>query len=295
MTAKLPILQVKNLSKHYNATVAVKNISFSVQKGMCLGLLGPNGAGKTTTIEMMEGICTPSTGEILYCGHPITASYAEIIGIQFQSTALQQALTVKETLVLFQRFYTKVLPIDKVVDLCTLGAFIDRDTKVLSGGQRQRLLLALALINDPEIIFLDEPTTGLDPQSRHSFWNLIETIKAEQKTIILTTHYMEEAERLCDEIAIIDNGDIIVLDAPKRLLNEHFQGVCVQLPAVNMTATDFPFPVNINNNVVEFTTNDIEYSLRKLLDIDISITELKITPPNLEDLFLKLTGHTLRA
>jgi len=184
------ILEVRDLVKRYPGVTAVDGIRFAVEGGECFGLLGPNGAGKTTTVEMMEGITAPSAGEVLYRGRPVDAHFRQEVGIQFQSTALQDFLTVRETLKLFRSFYTKGLDIEELVQMCTLQEYVDRDARKLSGGQRQRLLLALALVNDPEVLFLDEPTTGLDPQARRNFWDLIRAIKARHKTVILTTHYM---------------------------------------------------------------------------------------------------------
>ena len=180
----VPILQVKNLVKKYPATLAVNDISFSISEGTCLGLLGPNGAGKTTTLEMIEGITPPSSGEILFKGSQINADFREKIGIQFQETALQDFLTVKEVLYLFKSFYTETVEVSTLIEMCALSEFLNQDTRKLSGGQRQRLLLALALINNPSIVILDEPTTGLDPQARRNFWNLIQTIKSQKKTTL---------------------------------------------------------------------------------------------------------------
>ena len=179
------ILEVHQLVKKYPGVTAVDGIDFAVQTGECFGLLGPNGAGKTTTVEIMEGITRPTSGEVRYRGEPVDARFRQEVGIQFQSTALQDFLTVRETLQLFRSFYSRGLEIDELTRLCTLGEYLDRDARKLSGGQRQRLLLALALVNDPEVLFLDEPTTGLDPQARRNFWDLIRAIKARNKTVIL--------------------------------------------------------------------------------------------------------------
>ena len=224
------ILEVKQLSKQFSDFYAVDKIDFKVSKGSCFGLLGPNGAGKTTTIEMLEGILAPSSGGILFNDKPITREDFQKLGIQFQHTALQDYLTVRETLTLFSSFYSKTLPTDDLIEQCQLAEFINVDHRKLSGGQKQRLLLALALINDPELIFLDEPTTGLDPHSRRLFWDLVNNIKAQGKTILLTTHYMDEAEYLCDQIAIMDKGKIIAMNSPENLLREHFKGALISLP-----------------------------------------------------------------
>jgi len=290
------ILEVKNLSKKFQSLTAVDNISFSVKRGVCFGLLGPNGAGKTTTIEMLEGILPPSQGEILFEGRPLNSDYHQQVGIQFQNTAIQDFLTVKETLQMFSRFYDKSLSVKNLIELCALESIIDRDTRKLSGGQRQRLLLALAILNDPKLIFLDEPTTGLDPQARRNFWELINGIKQQNKTILLTTHYMDEAESLCDEILVMDQGKIIEQGAPKALLARYFDGVIISLPAalekeVSPPGKDF-FRVN---NRIEVVTAKVEATIRALLEAHIPLDDMQIRSPNLEDLFIKLTGHQLRS
>ena len=246
------ILQTKDLKKTYGKDIhAVRGINLNIRRGQCHGLLGPNGAGKSTTIEMMEGILKPTSGEILYQGRQIDNEYRQIIGIQFQQTALQDYLKVTEVLDLFASLYEKTLAKEKIIELCNLSDIILRDCKKLSGGQRQRVLLAIALINNPEILFVDEPTTGLDPSARRDFWKLIQGIKAEGKTIILTTHYMDEAQILCDQLSIVDKGLVIAEGAPQELIKKHFPDV------------------------------DFSHAPKPL--------------PNLEDVFLKLTGHALKA
>ncbi|HEY5719257.1 MAG TPA: ABC transporter ATP-binding protein [Gammaproteobacteria bacterium] len=289
-----PLLQAVNLSKRYRDLVAVDGLDLAVRAGECYGLLGPNGAGKTTTVEMLEGISTPSGGEVRFRGEPLRRDYAQVIGIQFQHTALQEYLTARETLRLFQGLYPRALPVDRLSELCALGSFLDRDTRKLSGGQRQRLLLAIALVNDPVLLFLDEPTTGLDPQARHAFWRLVEGIKAAGKTVLLTTHYMEEAERLCDRVAIMDHGRILVEDTPARLLRQHFDGVLVRLPESALPA-GLPFAHERRHGQLEFQASEPEAALRRLLDHGVPLDGLYIHHPTLEDLFLKLTGHALRS
>ena len=290
------ILQIKNLSKHYSSTIAVDCINFNVPQGVCFGLLGPNGAGKTTTIEMMEGILTPSSGEVLFEGKPLDRQYYQGVGIQFQHTAIQDFLTVKETLNLFTKFYQRTIPANELIELCALEEFKDRDTRKLSGGQRQRLLLALAMLNDPKIIFLDEPTTGLDPQSRRNFWQLIDNIKTQNKTVLLTTHYMDEAESLCDEIVIMDKGKIVQQGTPSAMLREHFNGVIVSLPVAKADILQSrEIAYQRNNNVIEILTQDVDLTIKNLLEKDIPLEGLQVRSPNLEDLFIKLTGHQLRS
>jgi len=291
-----PVLEVRDLVKEYPGVRAVDGVSFTIEPGMCFGLLGPNGAGKTTTVEMMEGVTVPTSGEVLYGGEPLGARFRAEAGIQFQKTALQDFLTVRETLQLFRRLYPRGRDVDELIRLCALEQVVDRDNRKLSGGQTQRLLLAIALANDPQVLFLDEPTTGLDPQARHNFWDLIRSIKAERRTVLLTTHYMEEAYFLCDTIAIMDQGRIIAEGQPSRLLKEHFEDVVLELPREDFRGetSDFPLPVLVANERVEISTSDVERALRALLERGVPLRHLQIRPRNLEDLFLELTGRELR-
>ena len=291
-----PILEVRELVKEYPATLAVAGVSFSVPEGVCFGLLGPNGAGKTTTIEIMEGILPPTAGEVRYRGEPLGRRFREEAGILFQKTALQDFLTVRQCIALFRGLYTTGLEVDEVIRLCALEKLAGRDARRLSGGQQQRLLLAIALVNDPAVLFLDEPTTGLDPQARRNFWELVQSIKARRKTILLTTHYMEEAELLCDEIVIMDRGRIIAQGPPRRLLHEHFAEVLLELPRQEFPPAARALPLNIidASDRVEISTHDLEATLRTLLEAKVPLTNLRIRPANLEDLFLELTGTELR-
>jgi len=290
------ILEVRELVKQYPATLAVAGVSFSVPEGVCFGLLGPNGAGKTTTIEIMEGILPPTAGEVRYRGEPLGRRFREEAGILFQKTALQDFLTVRQCIALFRGLYTAGLEVDEVIRLCALEKLAGRDARRLSGGQQQRLLLAIALVNDPAVLFLDEPTTGLDPQARRNFWELVQSIKARRKTILLTTHYMEEAELLCDEIVIMDRGRIIAQGPPRRLLHEHFAEVLLELPRQEFPPAARALPLNIidASDRVEISTHDLEATLRTLLEAKVPLTNLRIRPANLEDLFLELTGTELR-
>lgn len=291
------LLETRHLIKHFRGVDAVNGIDLALPAGRCFGLLGPNGAGKTTTVELLEGIQEPTRGVIRYRGEPLGPRFRQDIGIMFQSTALQDHVTGRENLWMFARFYRRTLPLAELIEACALGEFLDRDTRKLSGGQRQRLLLAIALVNDPELIFLDEPTTGLDPQARRNFWELIHRIKARGKTILLTTHYMEEAYHLCDEIAIMDHGRIIAQGAPRELLAAHFDDVVLQVPL-----SDFPDPappltltVMRGRDAVEILTRDVNAAIQELLAWNISLARLQIRPRTLEDLFLELTGRELRA
>ncbi|MEE8057398.1 MAG: ABC transporter ATP-binding protein [Pseudomonadales bacterium] len=295
------LLQVSHLCKHYRDVKAVDGVSFGIRSGICFGLLGPNGAGKTTTIEMIEGIITPSAGEILYKGLPRDKSFSQETGIQFQSTALQGYLSVREVMLLFSDLYKRPVSIEELVDLCELGEFVDREANKLSGGQKQRLLLALALINDPVILFLDEPTTGLDPQSRRKFWELITSIKVQGKTIVLTTHYMYEAELLCDELIIMDHGRIIDQGSPQDLLDKHLphKRVCIDQPPSGSELGGFDSSqlsgeVEQSNGQLEIITTSVEQSLQELIAQQVDLSSLRVRNPTLEDLFIKLTGHQLR-
>jgi ABC-2 type transport system ATP-binding protein len=290
------ILEVKNLVKHYGAVKAIDGIDFSVAEGTCFGLLGPNGAGKTTAIEVIETILKPDAGEILFRGKKIDHSFKQQIGIQFQTTALQEFLTVRETLELFARLYPKRKPIEEIIAICSLEDIIKRDNRKLSGGQRQRMLLGIALINDPEILFLDEPTTGLDPQARRNFWKLIENIKAEKKTVILTTHYMDEAEFLCEDVVIMDHGKILEDGKPAMLLEKYFRGVILKIPSESFPLeAAFPFAYEKQNGFITIITENIDTTLQELISRHILLEGLKIEKPNLDDLFIKLTGSSLRS
>lgn len=293
----MAIIEVQNLVKKFPKTTAVNDVSFSIESGSCFGLLGPNGAGKSTTIEIMEGIIKPTSGSVIYKGKPTGKKFQQEAGVQFQSTALMDFITTREILVLFSRLYPKPLPIEELVQLCQLGEFLDQYATKLSGGQKQRLLLALALVNDPEILFLDEPTTGLDPQSRRNFWALIQSIKAQGKTVILTTHYMDEAELLCDYLVIMDHGKIIAEGKPCTLLEQHFSDRCLRInkSAIEPHLKKIQEPYKIVGDTVEITSQNLTASLTAIMAMEVEIESLQVSPRNLEDLFIKLTGRKLRA
>jgi len=292
-----PIISATQLSKHYPGVIAVDGIDLSIPQGICFGLLGPNGAGKTTTIEMLEGIHLPTSGTVMYKGELLGTRYREEVGIQFQHTALQEFLTVRETLELFERLYHHTLPIPELIALCSLGDILNRDTRKLSGGQRQRLLLALALINDPELIFLDEPTTGLDPQARRNFWDLVKLVKSRNKTIVLTTHYMEEAYALCDEIAIMDKGRIVSQGTPAQLLSDHFGDVVLQVPRVDAGSRIFALGLNVADagDMLEVSTSRLHQTLQQLMENGVNLDRLRIRAWTLEDLFINVTGKSLKS
>ena len=290
------ILEVRNLTKSFRSLMAVDDVSFSIPQGACFGLLGPNGAGKTTTIEIIEGIKKPSSGEVLYKGKPRDRKFSEQTGIQFQSTALMDYLKTHEVLTLFAKLYPRSQSIDHLIELCQLEEFLDTYATRLSGGQRQRLLLAVALINDPEILFLDEPTTGLDPQSRRNFWSLIRDIKAQGKTVLLTTHYMEEAELLCDQLVIMDKGKIIVDGSPEALLQQYFDHsyVCIDQRDFHGDINALTSPAEEREDCIAIATSTVEKTLSELVSLNINLRSLRVKNPSLDDLFLKLTGHRLR-
>jgi ABC-2 type transport system ATP-binding protein len=214
-------LVVRGLRKSYDDVVAVDGLDLDVRNGECFGLLGPNGAGKTTTIEICEGLLTRDSGDVEVLGRTWEANADDLrerLGIQLQDTQLADKLTVRETLDLFRSFYHRSRDSKDVIRMVQLGEKSDARIGTLSGGQKQRLAIACALVGDPELLFLDEPTTGLDPQSRRQLWGLIEEFKATGRTIVLTTHYMDEAERLCERVAIVDHGHVIALGSPAELI-----------------------------------------------------------------------------
>ena len=289
------ILEINDLQRSFGHVHAVRGVSFAVQAGECYGLLGPNGAGKTTTIELMEGILTPDAGQVRYRGERLGAQFRAEAGIQFQSTALQDYLTVREQLTLFRNMYADGRDIDDLLAVCALESLAGRDARKLSGGQRQRMLLAIALVNRPRIVFMDEPTTGLDPQARRNFWDLVRTIKAEGTTVLLTTHYMDEAYQLCDRIGIMDHGRIIAEGTPADLLYSHFGDRVLLLPKADLAAAELDIDWQPLGEHGEILTNDLEATLDALRAAEVPLAELQVRERTLEDLFLHLTGSELRA
>ena len=291
------ILEAQALRKEYPGVVAVDGVSFSVAEGICFGLLGPNGAGKTTTVEIIEGVITATSGEVYYYGEVAGSRFRQEAGIQFQNTALQDYISVRETIEMFRALYDRQASLDDIIEQCSLGDLLDRDNRKLSGGQRQRLLLAIALVNRPKLIFLDEPTTGLDPQARRNFWELVQRIRADGASIVLTTHYMDEAEILCDQIAIMDAGKIIAQDSPEALLKNQYDGLIIELPLESVAGQlgAIEHTVDESLGIVEIVTQDVNASLQQLSAQVGDLNTIKIRQPNLEDLFLDLTGHGLRA
>lgn len=290
-------LEARNLVKKYPGVVAVDDLSFAVSEGICFGLLGPNGAGKTTTVEIIEGVTQATSGEVWYFGEPAGERFREEAGIQFQNTALQDHVTVKETLQMFRSLYDRKADLNTIIEQCSLQELLDRDNRKLSGGQRQRLFLAVALVNRPRIIFLDEPTTGLDPQARRNFWELVQKIQSEGATIIMTTHYMDEAQILCNEIAIMDAGKIIAQGSPDELLRKQYEGLIIEIPVEDITGdlSSIEHKLIETLGIIEINTDDVSASITALSAQARNLNRIKIRQPNLEDLFLDLTGHSLRA
>lgn len=276
--------------------MAVDDVSFSVGTGSCFGLLGPNGAGKTTTMEVIEDILPATAGTVLYKGKQRADTFREEIGIQFQHTSLLNFLSVRETLLCYRGMYEHPADLDWIINRCDLASILKQKNNQLSGGQQQRLMLALALINRPDLIFLDEPSTGLDPQSRRYLWGIITEIKKDGKTIIMTTHSMEEAESLCDTIAIMDQGKIIAQNSPGKLIETYCKINTITLPR-NSVSKSLGFLEEkhlINEHSISIFTDNIERTIHKLVANNIDFKKITIHSPNLEDVFLHLTGRKLR-
>ena len=292
----MELLSIKHLRKTYGDLVAVEDVSFSVRKGSCYGLLGPNGAGKTTTMEVVEDILPATGGIILYKGVERDGRFREEIGIQFQHTSLLNFLSVEETLGCYQKLYRDPEQLDPLINLCQLEPLLKQRNNQLSGGQQQRLMLALALVNKPHLIFLDEPSTGLDPQSRRHLWKIVEDIKNSGKTIVMTTHSMEEAEFLCDTIAIVDRGSIIAEGSPANLIATHCKTNTITLPLSALT-DEFQrlgLDYQTQNSSVAIRSISVEHTIKALIDGGIDLRDIAVQSPNLEDVFLHLTGRRLR-
>ena len=310
-----PALLVRSLRKRFDDVVAVDGLDLEVRTGECFGLLGPNGAGKTTTIEICEGLTVPDEGEVVLVGGRRWGTDArelrERLGIQLQETQLTEKLTVEETLRLFRSFYRRGQSVERTIALVQLDEKRRARVGTLSGGQKQRLALACALIGDPELLFLDEPTTGLDPQSRRQLWELVESLKAQGRTILLTTHYMDEAERLCDRVAIVDHGRVIALGTPRELVASLdanqivFFAVEGGEPALGADAlaaigseVGAKRPPRASDGGWELQVDAPHEAIPALLDAlprhGAKLTELRTHSPTLEDVFVALTGRALR-
>ena len=300
-------LRVRGLRKQFPKVLAVAGVDLDVKRGEIFGLLGPNGAGKTTTLEMIEGLTPMDAGDIEILGRNWRDKGDEIrarIGVQLQSTSLFNKITPREALDLYGGYYPKARPTSELLDLVQLQEKADAYHITLSGGQMQRLALAMALVNDPEVVFLDEPTTGLDPQARRSLWDVVRKIKSEGRTVILTTHYMDEAEVLCDRLSIMDHGQVLTTGTPAELISQ------LGLPSVVELAFDGPAPdpaafaktlgqtVEVAGDLWEIPTPDPKTLLPRLLEAaesaGIPYQQLHVRRATLEDVFLHRTGRSLR-
>jgi ABC-2 type transport system ATP-binding protein len=301
------IVEVHGLCKSYGDIKAVSNITFGVMKGEVFGMLGPNGAGKTTTVEIIEGLRAPDEGKVHVLGIDAardTRSIKEHIGVQLQSPALFPLMSVQEVIGFFGSLYKKSIPTSEIIKLVVLEESKKVLVKNLSGGQQQRLSVALAFVNDPDIVFLDEPTTGLDPQARRTMWEMIESFRKKGKTIFLTTHYMEEAERLCDRVAIMDHGKIIALDSPQQMIKHNFRESAIQFKMKNapgqsvLAALKGVTHLVIEEEDITIYSENIPVTIAALLDIathnGTDLSDLFVRQATLEDVFLKLTGKRIR-
>jgi ABC-2 type transport system ATP-binding protein len=312
VTAAAPTaaLQVRNLRKAYKDTLAVDGLELEVRTGECFGLLGPNGAGKTTTMEICEGLLSADSGDVEMLGMRWDSGAAQLrqrLGIQLQDTQLSEKLTVLETVRLFRSFYHAGAAAAQIIALVQLEEKAKSRVGQLSGGQKQRLAMACALVGDPDFLFLDEPTTGLDPQARRQVWDLIEKFKASGRTILLTTHYMDEAERLCDRIAIMDRGKVIALGTPRELIAsigvEHVVEFSAGSAAHPLTVSalrqiEGVRDVRSENGSVQMQVTELHRAVPALLAElgrqGVPLTELRTHSASLEDVFVTLTGRHLR-
>ena len=310
MAASAIALTIRGLEKSYGDVRAVSSLDLSVHAGECFGLLGPNGAGKTTTIEICEGLLDADAGEVEVLGRQWKTHARELrerLGIQLQETQLSDKLTVHETVRLFRSFYERGRDPSDVIAMVQLEEKRDARVANLSGGQKQRLAVACAIVGDPELLFLDEPTTGLDPQSRRQLWDLIDRFRSEGRTIVLTTHYMDEAEHLCDRVAVVDHGKVIALDTPRALIAslgaEHVVGFSVEGGALSMGETalralDAVTAVRRQDAVFELTSTELKRTVPALLALlereQLQLAELRTHSATLEDVFVALTGRHLR-
>jgi ABC-2 type transport system ATP-binding protein len=301
------MIEVGNLTKRYGELTAVNGVSFEVEKGEIFGILGPNGAGKTTTVEMIEGLRKPDGGSIKVCDIDAIKEVdriKEIIGVQLQATSIYESISVKEAVDLFGGYYKKAVPTGEILEEVSLTEKSKSRIASLSGGQKQRLCVGLALVNDPEVLFLDEPTTGLDPQARHNIWSIIEKLRDRGKTIIMTTHYMEEAEHLCRRLAIVDLGKIIAMGTPEELVHRsgletsiefstscELNGIKEKIPGIKKIA-------NGGSHKYELQTRQVLAVLKDLTNLcyenGIDLENISVRRATLEDVFLSLTGRKLR-
>ena len=300
-------VEVKELYKSFGTVHAVRGLNLQIRRGEVFGLLGPNGAGKTTSLEMMEGLVRPDSGSIALLGMDWRTHGNQIrnrIGVQFQSTELDEKIKVREVLEMYSKYYAKTRPVTDLLKLLQLEEKADAFQIKLSGGQRQRLALGLALVSEPELVFLDEPTTGLDPQARQSFWDLVRQLKQEGRTVVLTTHYMDEAEALCDRIGIMDHGQILQLGSPRELiagLNQpsfaelEFSGVAPDARAF-AEQTGMLVDVKAQHWIVTLqdAKRDLQLVLASVESLNLPMQQLHVRRASLEDVFLQRTGRSLR-
>ncbi len=307
MLANDQLIRVTGLKKHYKDVLAVDGISFSIPRASVFTILGPNGAGKTTTLEILEGIREPDAGEIEVFGIRVSRvdrTVKERMGILLQEANFEPYLKVKEVLRLFASFFKHPLPVEEILDRIALTEKANAHVKTLSGGQKQRLALGAALVNNPDLIFLDEPTTGLDPQARRNIWSIITDLKTQGKGIILTTHYMEEAEALSDHVCIMDHGIIIAEGSPQELSAQLGQETIIEFTAGELPA-DAMAPLiegcktaRMDGELVTVETEDLIATMEHLLawakGRDLELKNMVVRQPNLEDVFLSLTGRRIR-
>ena len=307
MTAAPAVISVADLHKAYGEVHAVNGVSFQVGKGEVFGLLGPNGAGKTTTVEILEGLNTSDSGQVRVLGIDPgrdPGQLKERIGVQLQTAALYPNLTVAELIALFGSFYARPRPTADLIKQFDLEERQHGLSKELSGGQRQRLSVALAMVNDPELIFLDEPTTGLDPQARRSLWDQIDGLRREGRTVVMTTHYMEEAEQLCDRVAIMDHGHILEMGTVNEVVTSHFKertiGFATRPEVTDERLRGLLAVTSVAHDVDETLvyTTDVPATISDLLrladELGVTGLDLSVRRPTLEDVFLALTGRALR-
>jgi len=304
--SRAPVVQVSAIRKTYGGTVAVDDVSFDVHEGEIFGLIGPNGAGKTTTMECVEGLRAPDRGAISVLGlNPVRDVYAlqNRIGVQLQEAQLQKRIKVREAVGLWASLYKHPVDGDRLLEQLGLSDKRDAWFMTLSGGQKQRLFIALALIHDPELVFLDELTTGLDPQARRAIWDLVRGIRARGKTVFLTTHLMEEAERLCDRVAIIDRGRIIDIGTPDELIRRHAPERTV-IVATPDGSSDEHFRLiagveSVSSHNGRFTIRGrgddlVTRVIACVADNRMPVTDFRTERATLEDVFLNVTGHSIR-
>ena len=302
-------VQVEGLVKRFGSVTAVDGISFNVRRGEIFGILGPNGAGKTTTLEIIEGLQKPSQGKVTVLGMNVLENPAQVkakIGVQLQSSAYHDYLSLKEVLSLFASFYPKRVAPDRLLEQVGLSDRANSRVGQLSGGQRQRFTVAASLVNSPELVILDEPTTGLDPQARRNLWELVREIHRQGVTVVLTTHYMDEAQTLCDRLAIMDRGRLVAVDAPGNLINQLEATYTVKLVVAKPLTQAQVASLNGDGELVQalegntylLRLRNTPTGLRAILDeiarSGIDLDHLEVTPVTLEDVFLELTGNELR-